>query len=59
LAVELLIPFEQIKPDCLIWGCFGSAGVLLVGAHLLVACCLLQLALAHGLDEGARADFPK
>jgi hypothetical protein len=48
----VLIPFEQIKPDHLLWGCYRPSFATVVRSHLLPAGCLLQL--IHGLDEGAR-----
>jgi hypothetical protein len=42
------IPFEQIKPDYLLWGCFR----LSFASSSTPAGCLLQL--KHGLDEAAR-----
>jgi hypothetical protein len=45
---RLSIPFEQIKPDYLLWGCFRSS----FASSSTPAGCLLQL--IHGLDEGAR-----
>jgi hypothetical protein len=45
-----LIPFEQIKPDYLLWGCFRWS----FASSSTPAGCLLQLVLIHGLDEGAR-----
>jgi hypothetical protein len=45
------IPFEQIKPDYLLWGCFRWS----FASSSTPAGCLLQL--VHGLDgmdEGAR-----
>jgi hypothetical protein len=45
---QFVIPFEQIKPDFLLWGCFRSS----FASSSTPAGCLLQL--KHGLDEGAR-----
>jgi hypothetical protein len=42
------IPFEQIKPDYLLWGCFRWS----FASSSTPAGCLLQL--KHGLDEAAR-----
>jgi hypothetical protein len=43
-----MIPFEQIKPAYLRWGCFRSG----FASSSTPAGCLLQL--NHGLDEAAR-----
>jgi hypothetical protein len=48
LARQPPIPFEQIKPDYLLWGCFRWS----FASSSTPAGCLLQL--IHGLDEGAR-----
>jgi hypothetical protein len=45
---DQLIPFEQIKPDHLLWGCFRSG----FASSSTPAGCLFQL--KHGLDEAAR-----
>jgi hypothetical protein len=45
---DLKIPFEQIKPDYLLWGCFRWS----FASSSTPAGCVLQL--KHGLDEAAR-----
>jgi hypothetical protein len=44
------IPFEQINPDYLLWGCFRSSFAM--HSSSTPAGCLFQL--KHGLDEAAR-----